>query len=280
MKFKRAKAIITKTQLEKVKKCINENNVYAVLNLVKEINDKRILKILEDMIVKSYNAHAIVEFARTNKNVLNTQKLEDAIIKTNDFNMILWFVCFIPGVDINKFENAVIKTNNPRHIARFAMWIPGANIENLENALVKTNDYDLISWFAAYINGANVKKLEDVIIKSNNINYIFDFAKNVYGANSKRLEKAFVKTIEKNIKKLKTQTNSMNSIPSNKEMAITIYTFARDVRTADINLLEQTIVKTGDEYYINCFKSDEEILYKKSLLKDKKASKKRNRFPY
>ena len=81
---------------------------------------------------------------------------------------IYQFARDIKGANIEKLENAIIETNDAMYIYQFARDVKGANIEKLENAIIATNLVKFMQEFAKNVKGANIEKLENAIIEINN----------------------------------------------------------------------------------------------------------------
>ena len=89
--------------------------------------------------------------------------LSNIIENSKKIQYVCDFVNYVEGANIEKLQDAVIATNNAPYIYTFARDIQGANIEKLQDAVIATNNAEDIYDFAKDIKGANVRKLWKVI---------------------------------------------------------------------------------------------------------------------
>ena len=117
----------------------------------------------------------IYQFARDVKGA-NIEKLENAIIETNDVGYIYLFAKDVKGANIEKLENAIIATNRVKFMQEFAKNVKGANIEKLENAIIEINNPSLISFMRKVLDD---KEMTDAEIQMAKRKYIFSLLDNI-----------------------------------------------------------------------------------------------------
>jgi len=225
---------------------------------VEEPDYRKIMKSMQDIIIKYGSPHLICKFAinkGSNKTVLLNQ-LENS----NDVNLQTYLASSMNlGTKIDLLEKAIIRSGDLRYIYEFAMKVKGANIENLGKAIIRSGDVKYICAFAQHVKGANIKNLEKAIIRSGSAMLIYAFAQYVTGANIENLEKAIVKTIASSwICKFAVDVDGAN-VHLLEQAFIKLQNanyacdFARGAKGANIQSLENLVVKYGDLYTIQEF---------------------------
>ena len=122
------------------------------------------------------------------------QKLQNAILSSDNVHNIKEFAKNIIGANIVALQDALIKTKNASSMSEFARFVKGADVGRLQKEVIESKDPDAIEYFAAHVRHADVKLLEDLIIKSGRGNLIYSFAKEVGNADMANLAKAMAST--------------------------------------------------------------------------------------
>jgi len=148
---------------------------------------------LEDMVIKSKDANAMLYFAKTVPNA-DIHLLQNAIIKTKKAKEITEFASDVNGADVPLLQQVVETYGTPSDLYRFARDVSGRDMQSLINAfLAKKPSAEDIYHFAFNVDDKYIPLLEDNIIKSNEKYYIYNFARGIIGANIKRLQNEFIK---------------------------------------------------------------------------------------
>ena len=117
----------------------NDNDRFMYLDCL--LSNKWLdIKVLEDYYIENISRDSI-SFAEKYYNIVNIERIEDAIIKSKSSLVAYWICEFarkVKGANISKLEDTVIKSGDAYHIYEFARDIKGANITRLEDAIIKT----------------------------------------------------------------------------------------------------------------------------------------------
>ena len=158
------------------------------------MNKREIENIVNEMLQNGTSPSQIINAALTSQ---ETYKWVDAIIKTNDADLIYQAARDIKGASIGKLQAAIIATQNDDLIYKFALKIKGASVEKLAEALSEEKSAFTIFQFAWTVKGAPIEKLENALIKCKDPEksaYLYFFAEYIEGASVEKLADALIKT--------------------------------------------------------------------------------------
>jgi len=124
---------------------VKENNEF--FNSIKNIEDPNITKKVEAGI-ESGNPYVICDLLEETKggpNGIYLEKLENAIIETNDIVQIYEFLFLavdmnIPGFNKTRFEKIIRESGNAKLMCYSMCFVPGTNIEEMIKALKDTKN--------------------------------------------------------------------------------------------------------------------------------------------
>lgn len=112
--------------------------------------------------------------------------IQEVIINSKNPRNIYEFA-FVEGADIERLQDAILATENSKWITYFTSHIDGANIEKSENVILAKNDlYDMIQ-FLHFVKGANVKKFENYVINKGDDYSMEIFSKYIKTENSEKM---------------------------------------------------------------------------------------------
>lgn len=94
---------------------------------------------------------------------VDLQKIEDVIIKSNNACAMLRFASVTTGANLDRLTNAVIKTNDEYYIYCFSE-IKGVNVELIEEALIKLMSIKYVYYLAINCKSANLDKITKVML--------------------------------------------------------------------------------------------------------------------
>ncbi|MBE5821091.1 MAG: hypothetical protein E7311_00695 [Clostridiales bacterium] len=244
---------------------INEYDITKVMQEKYEENPKveekfpttrSIVTAIAKHVIATNNAKYIYHFA-TNADFVAIDELSDAIIHTKDYKYVCSFASSImSGLKVNKFVDILVEYSEAEHIYNFIYntFKEETNIfdakdnrqeilNKLVDALLKTNNKYYIADLAnSNINGVSLSKIEDAVIKANRALDIYHLADRVKESDKIKL---------------------CNAIAKLDDVDMCLH-FATDIEGADINVLFDTVVEKGNDYWFDRF-----VKEVKGLSKDK-----------
>jgi hypothetical protein len=155
-------------------------------------------------------------------------------------------------------QNIILNQKNIKYAYYFAKYIKGADIKALENVILQSNNLNYITKFACNIDKCNYKKLEKIILKSQNVKFIHELLK----SNKISLKKAkpFILYSKKPryLYELSKQITSQKDFDIIQESIIQsgslLYIrLLANHKLANVSLLEQIIIDSGNSYEIKQF---------------------------
>lgn len=175
---------------------------------------------IEDRIVEYWHAESLYNSAKNIKRT-NKQKLQDAILKTDDIEYIYMFARDIKGADVKlcqarfieilKTDASVFTGKNPFEAAyKFLRDVPNADAEEIIDFLSDTEYFNnfhhngeyIYLTALHYVQNLRNKDLKEKYVntlcsaeaKSNHPEFIYLFALNIKGANIEELEDSLIAT--------------------------------------------------------------------------------------
>ena len=234
---------------------LNSGDPYKAISLA--LQGRGEVSKLENMVIKSCNPYAMIDFAQYVKTA-NINKLQDAVIKSGNVVAMMAFAQEI-NTNVSKIEAVVFNNISCDKLSN-------EQIYELEKELSKKVDISAIKFLVSRIRNYNFKVLQKAVFDKLDINDIISLAVETSFINLKKLEKAIVKNIDglsstgielicnrisgidiKNIEDIIIEKGSVSQIRYISEF----YKFA------DIKKLEKAIVSNyeneGDVYEIEQF---------------------------
>ncbi len=263
---------------EDIRKYVHGNTLEELVDAVVELGDEKFvrkfvqefpqlsrqqLNKLEQVVIASNNIDEIYKYITNAKEVINIEKLEDAVIASTDKQAILDFYKLVKGSNYEKIKKALINSEDNAYVV-YEFFILSKEkghimqedeIKEIDDIIIASNnDRICLSWAQTNTKGINISKLEDIVINGNYIYDIHAFASSVNGANIEKLEDAFIKCV-------------------NSDNVYQVEKFAKTVKGANIAKLEDILIKYGDAYDIYYFAKHIEGANLYKLRKALKATK-------
>lgn len=167
------------------------------------MTNEKILEIFEDHFGFEYpnlQKEGVPAFLKEVKGV-KLEKLEDAIISSQNPKNIYFFAKYIKGANIKKLQDSLLNYREDEgifdfYVSKFAKEIKGANVTEIIESIMKNGFSESIAYELAKGNkDIDVKRLEDIVIsvaRSKDEPFrVLDFIDNIKGANKQRLMDVF-----------------------------------------------------------------------------------------
>lgn len=257
--------ILKDSQIDKVKifKKLSENNKFNVNEFLAYVNQFANDKSVDSLKRAETVYQAALVFGNEQKNI---DILTMLIAKIGESKYVYDFAKNIKGANISVLSNAILKCNNPDEIYIFARNIEGADNLALSRKVAKLDKGMRMYDFAMDIEGADIKELSHGVARLRNTSLIYNFAMNVPGADIEELMKWIAKCSAgrdaKYIYLMSERFANENNVEElSQAMAKTgrsknIYGFALNIEGANIEVLEEAILKTKDLIYIDLFRKN------------------------
>ena len=167
-------------------------NIYlsAIHNVVKIENKKERLeqvKELEDYIFETKNTYMALRLAYELEFIgVRTTRIENYICKTGNGRLIYRFASNIEKSNIQKLQNAIIESNDFEEMARFACFVNGADKNKIGDIIAQSNNIKAQYLYMCFVKTYPYINFRESVLKSKRPRYIFQYAK--VSKNEKDLE--------------------------------------------------------------------------------------------
>ena len=163
--------------------------------------------------------------------------------------------------DIKRYGRIVQKSKDPFYNTMFAINVVGADIKEHGRVVIKSGDPEANYQFAKRVLGSDIKKHESVVLDSKNPRVCFKFARDIEGSDILAHEKV---VLESN-----SPVDSLNFVLRIKGSDVKAHEqvvlegknlrinteFAKKVPEADIMAHGRVIIDSGDEHFIQQFRT-------------------------